>query len=421
MSIHRDISGLVIMLLPQMLPLALLGLVVFGWWYRRYLGLRYGTGVVLALAGSAGAFVWAWASHGSGFERGAMVIHQRGIWNEIGYLVQGAAYVCCILFALGLAAKLYRAVVLDRLTDRERLPNGAGLRAWLAPMGWISVAGVAGGAYLAMGWPLWGTGAGALALLLAYPVSNIVLKGGADVLAEAGDDWADERRRVLALVESGKISGEDGAELIAALGQNRPAPPEERGGFSMGKRLMLLGALVLLVGFCLPWFMVDVGAAMREAMKTMRPASEGFLYGPGGAKGSVFTVPGSGAALPLSLTDQVAGELTVSVRGGDLQHALGWFILGLALAAGTLPLLWLGNVRNRPVQRGICLATLIGGTVILIYVASSVLGTSAGVHMGLGLALAVLGYGVIWAGALREYVPARRTAGRTVLAAQVSP
>lgn len=420
-TVSHFVNPLALALIP-----GLAGIAVFAWWYARYLGIRFGTGTVLALAGEAAAFLGAWGTEPRGLERGLRVSEQllgyRSGWFAYSVewrLVIGTAYVTGVMLALGLAAKVYLAVMTDRITAEERLPNGKGIRAWLSPMGWVTVAGIVLGACLGMGWPVWQTAAGAFGLLLAYPIVNCILHGGQRAQPQDTEDLTEERRRVLTLVETGKISGEDGAELIGTLGQSRASAPEDRGSFSAGKRLMLLGAMVVLVGFCLPWFEVNVGVLQREAMKALHMLPESPSQIPNIPGGMNFAIPGSGREAPLALGYGPNGiqDIFVTVRGGDLQYALGWFILGLVIAAALLPVLWPANARNRVVQRGISLAALVAGSVILIYVATTVMGTGAAVRMALGMFLAILGYVVLWAGALREYIPITRSSGPAMVPA----
>jgi hypothetical protein len=173
------------------------------------------------------------------------------------------------------------------------------------------------------------------------------------------------------MVEMGKISGEDGAELIAALRQTQ-VPTRRAGGFSAGRRVMVAGTALVVAGFFLPWFRVD-GAEMLRAARQM-------VEGVGAVPG---TVPFAGAA-----------KVVLVVHGGEVAHGLGWAVMVLGALAALLPLLW----PERGAQRGLTLLLLGAGTVVLMYVMSVEMQGVAE-----GLVISAVGYGVLWAGVVREY------------------
>ncbi len=157
-----------------------------------------------------------------------------------------------------LGAKVYLAWIVDGATPAEREPNSKGIRAWLSIGNLLMGALFVGAAYVARSWNPVATMAAVLGLLLAYPLVNCVLKGGDVPVGNDGEELAEERRRVLAMVEAGKISGDDGAELIGALGQSHAATVEKGLSLSGNRRVMMLGAALVVVGFCLPWFSINL-------------------------------------------------------------------------------------------------------------------------------------------------------------------
>ncbi len=103
-------------------------------------------------------------------------------------------------------------------------------------------------------------------LLLAYPVVNIVLKTWESLRqTPETEEVADERRRVLAMVEAGKISGEDGAELIGALRQSHVTASPTGLSLSGNRRVTMLGSVLVVIGFCLPWLMEGIQQQIAAA------------------------------------------------------------------------------------------------------------------------------------------------------------
>lgn len=62
---------------------------------------------------------------------------------------------------------------------------------------------------------------------------------------------ADERNRILKMVEEGKINTEEGTELLDAIGRSSALRGEEK--FSRADMVMLMGAALVVLGFFLPW------------------------------------------------------------------------------------------------------------------------------------------------------------------------
>jgi hypothetical protein len=158
---------------------------------------------------------------------------------------------------------------------------------------------------------------------------------------------------------------------VAASGTDKTPPPlsakpEPAKGAAAAapQKLALIGALLLLIGFFLPWYSINLKAEVDR------------------------TVPG----FP---THFLSDAPTLSISGGDIQHGLGWLLLLLGAAAAALPYL-AGNLEEQTRQRAI-LACLGAGTVILFYVMTRDLR-----HVSIGIVLAVAGYGLQWAWALQS-------------------
>ena len=61
----------------------------------------------------------------------------------------------------------------------------------------------------------------------------------------------DERKRILAMVEDGKISTEEGAELLDALGKSTALRAQDK--LSRLDILVMAGSVIVFFGFLLPW------------------------------------------------------------------------------------------------------------------------------------------------------------------------
>lgn len=99
-------------------------------------------------------------------------------------------------------------------------------------------------------------------LLLIFMVPVII---GAIVLLKCACRWAcdesvcseDERRRILAMVEDGKISTEEGAELLDALGKSTALRAQDK--LSRFDILVMTGSVIVFLGFLLPWTRINIG------------------------------------------------------------------------------------------------------------------------------------------------------------------
>jgi hypothetical protein len=244
-----------------------------------------------------------------------------------------------------------------------------------------------------------GTLAGGVGLLLAYPLVNCAVMGNGASPKDEANESAEERRRVLALVEAGKITAEEGAELIGALGQSRHVAAVEEGASMTGnRRLMLLGALLVVVGFCLPWFGINVTEVMRTTMQGMQQTLPQIPNFPQMQPDQIPSLQ-PGQTTTFSLPEQTNIQI---VRGGDLRDGMGWIILAVAISVAVLPLAWPTRTGNRRNQRMASLLGLGAGTILMMYLA---LGATEGMtSIEIGFVLAMVGYGVVWIGAIREYL-----------------
>jgi hypothetical protein len=241
------------------------------------------------------------------------------------------------LLALPFLIRLYHKWIRGQLTDAEKLPGVDGLRAWLT-MGNLVCAGI-------IPVCVWRTFDVSLptmyvvtfGLLLAYPVFSLASAAPQPVPAGPTEDLSTEREKVLQLLEAGKISADESAELLNALGQSvpqRPAPANEM-DLSPARKIVLLGAALLVVGFILPWFVVNPGAEANEIIAKLQQSMQ----------------VSTGSALPQMNLSLPTG--TAQVHAGDLRNGLGWWILLLGIGAAALPLASKADAMNfRRLMRG---------------------------------------------------------------------
>jgi hypothetical protein len=300
--------------------------------------------------------------------------------------------------AMALLIKLYRAAVLDKATPEERSLGIVGFRAWLSPLNVITVVCIAIGACLALGEVDYVACAIiGLATLLAYPLVNTVFHQSPSFAkphesASSLKAPYEERERVLALVEAGKITAEDGAELLTALAQSHAASSNAAGAMSGPRRIMLVGAGITLVGFFLPWFTVNVAQAMGDLTHSLMQGTSQF---PGNPQPNInVDMNGTPIAVP--------NGMRIDVRGGDVQHGLGWIILAAGLGAACLPFFWPAPAGNTRQTRNAVFAALAVGSVLALYVLSG--SFNAAISIEPGFVLAMAGYIVLWVGGVREYI-----------------
>jgi len=177
-----------------------------------------------------------------------------------------------------------------------------------------------------------------------------------------------ERARVLTLLEAGKISAEESAELLGALREDRPTSQP----LTPTRKLALLGAALVAIGFLLPWFKVDVGAEINRVAGASHMAE----------------------LMPMGMVMLDGKAVIAEVYGGDIAHGLGWLVLMLAGGAAGLPFFATGM--NKTLQRRCTLLALAAGSFFVLYLLSKSFSAASW-----GMALVVAGYavetGAVWA------------------------
>jgi hypothetical protein len=282
------------------------------------------------------------------------------------------------LLALPFATRLYLKWIGGRLTEAEKLPGMDGVRAWLAvgnvicavllPICLSSIYDVSLFALLAL----------TFGLLLAYPLLNMASQSAQPAPAAQPEDLSHEREKVLQLLEAGKITADESAELLNALSHSAPEPAKPATGINPARKMVLLGAVLLLVGFFLPWFDIRLGEEMNEI--------------------SSQTQQSINQQMPPNITfpfNIMRSDSRVLLSGGDINHGLGWWILLLGIVAAVLP--FFATNLDKQIQKKVMLACLGIGAVILIYLFTNNLKFAS-----IGIVFGLAGYVLELIGTLQE-------------------
>ncbi len=131
-----------------------------------------------------------------------------------------------IVFGVPFAVRLYGKWLGNSLDEREKASGVDGVRAWLSGWNVFLVVAISLCAWRGFEYSFWGVLAMTTGLLLAYPAVRALSTAGESPPAAAtpAADLSDEREGVLKLLEEGKITAEEGAELLSALSET--VPPE---------------------------------------------------------------------------------------------------------------------------------------------------------------------------------------------------
>jgi hypothetical protein len=386
------------------LMLVIVPALVMGIWIRSLLRVGWGTAGFVSFATNITVLSLAmWLSNREEYQSHEPPAAMRMLFESRMRADQAPVFVLALIvtanLAIALLIKLYRAAVLGKTTPEENAMGVAGVRAWLAPLNVISVVTVAVGAYLALDYDYVGVAIAGLCVLLAYPLVNTMMQqsSSSSTPRESTSPQqasSEERQRILALVEAGKITAEDGAELLTALAQSQ-ATASYAGTLSGPRKVMLAGAGITLVGFFLPWFTLNVVQAMNDAMNNVQQNMPQFA---GGQQPNFNFVPPAGTGGNGILAP---ARTLLQLRGGDVQHGIGWIILAAGLCAACVPFFWT-PVRNATQQmRNAVFASLGVGSVLVLYVLSGSFNAITSIEPGFVLAMA--GYVVLWVGSVKEY------------------
>lgn len=279
-----------------------------------------------------------------------------------------------------LAVKLCEKWFNGRVSEKEKTPGMIGFKAWLSPWNLILAVGLALCLRGALGVYLPFALFVCVGLLLIYPIAMALMQPTEKPMNS--NDLSPERERILRLLEQGKITADEGAELLSALAPlataNVVAP------WTRSRRLLIVGGLIVLIGFFLPWIRID---AIKEVQNLT--AQLGQQMGiPAGLQNGMPNFPtqmmvnGNPNPVPIGI---------ITANGGDMGYGLGWIMLALSLVAASLPYIavGLGAQQQTMVTRIAVFVALILG----LYIASTSLQfVSYGLPIAIaGLAIQVVG------------------------------
>jgi hypothetical protein len=333
---------------------------------RRYLEVSTGKAVVILLL-SLVAGVGAWLIRLQQPETSTPMCDWSSSHDveALAAVFAGLLTVLVVVFLVRLHSKW----IAGRLTDAEKKTGLDGARAWLGVGNIVCVILISLLAWLVFDYSLCGVALLGLLALLAYPVMN---SASISFQAPPPESNAAERQRVLSMLDSGKITASECAELLNALNfSEKPRAAKDAG--APPRMLALIGALVLLIGFFLPWFRINPQVEVNRL-------AQGFHIDPNWLQHS-----------PLGHLNNM---VTTTLSGGDIDHGLGWLVLFLGVAAAALPYL-AANLPEQTRQRA-TLAGLGAGAIILLYLVTQNLR-----FVSVGILMAVIGYGLQLAGALQ--------------------
>lgn len=346
--------------------------------YGRYLRISRWRAILLllaALAVSIGVGVWQCGQINSG--RAQVPIEFGDPDFSLGLSVVFAGMLPLVL--LPFLAKLYLTWIAGAATEEEKAPGMAGVRAWLRGGNLACAILIALCLWAGFGYAFLSPFVLALLALLAYPLFNMAMTensapAGAPAPPPAPGAATPERERVLKLLDDGKITAAECAELLNAIGQ--PAqPPAPQAAAASHHKTVLIGVALLLVGFFLPWFAVNMGDVNKELMSQIPFAQ---------------AMPNLGA-----MSQAMTSGPTLHVTGGDIAHGLGWFVLLFGVVAAVLPYLAV-NLDSETTQK-VSLIVLSLGAIILLYLFTQNIRIA-----GIGLLLGLAGYALEFFGVIKE-------------------
>lgn len=307
-------------------------------------------------------------------------MNPRGARAESDAAITVTGIVLCIVLAAAFGIRLWGRWIGGRMTENERQPGRAGIAAWFGIGNVLVGLGIVLTAWMGFKISPLLSATVIAGLLAAYPLLSLESRpapaGGPAILPPpVRDDLAAEREKILSMLEAGKLTPEESAELLQALGETSRAGIHPPVPLDAPQRLMLIGAALVLLGFFLPWMVINPGKVASSMMAEMSA-----------------TLPFDGDMIPFR--GARLKTPTISVAGGDIKRGLGWMTLLMALAAAGLPYVTSAlDAQTLRTVRFLCLG--IGGLIVLH------LATQNLRFVGIGLILALAGYALEFVGAFR--------------------
>ena len=342
------------------------------WFYRGRLGLRRGAAYLLGVATIVAA---------------AAAVIYTGRNDDDGMLAISTALL--VLTGIPLAVKLYLGWIVGKLTEAEKMPGAVGFRAWLTPTNLLLALCVSLCAAKAFDYSLAGMLFLTIGALAAYPLLTTLARPAPEQpSANPAGNLTSEREKVLSMLDAGKISAEESAELLNALGSTVRSPETHPLVISSGQRIVMTGAGLVLIGFFLPWFRMNPAEELSRMTQQFSGMMNQVAPQMPGIQGNwPWQTPNGGQ------NSESAG-FTITVAGADLSHGLGWIVLIAAITVASLP--FVAAQLDEGSRRTASLVALGAGSFILLYVLTQ------GVRfLSIGILLAAAGYIVEWIGLVK--------------------
>ncbi len=123
------------------------------------------------------------------------------------------------LFAIPFCVKLYKKWIGGELNENEKKRGMEGIHAWLTPGNLICCFGIAFFSWHGYDANFWGVLFPLLCVIIMYPVLNM-FSHMANKPPSPREDLSKAREKIFQLLENGKITVEESAELLRALSDN---------------------------------------------------------------------------------------------------------------------------------------------------------------------------------------------------------
>jgi hypothetical protein len=318
---------------------------------------------------------------------------QRGHFvhsNQPEAVVPVLAAGVCIVLLVALVLRLWGRWIGDQATPAERQPGTPGVHAWFAA-GNVGV----GALIVILAWygfdvsPIL-TAVTLCAVFTAYPILRMETPiSTPSVLPNPAAGHSAEREKILSMLEAGKLTPDESAELLQVLSE-KPQAHARQVPLTSSQRFMLIGAALVALGFFLPWIVFNPGKEMGRMMNQLESTVNSSM--PETFRNAT-NMSGS-----FSIPNMDLKTASVSMSGGDIGRGLGWAALGLAIAAAVLPYIETSlDARAIRTVRLLCLG--LGGLIILYLLTQNLR------YVGVGLVVVLSGYALEIAGAIRERPP----------------
>ena len=354
-------------------------------WYRRFLGVGARSALLILLltvflgiaanfpgVGMVPSFVSSRFPVVSDMWNGSWFWTGEGAWFWPVVLSSVMFRWLFLVFAISFGAKLYLKWVRWEVTDDEKETGAKGVRAWLSGGNLVCAVMMAFCGAMGFGYSFLSLLVMGVFALLLYPLITLASQP-VPAPPHVEDFLTGDRNRILKMLDEGKINAEECADLLNALGATIPKQTERTGSMSASRKLILIGAALVMIGFSLPWFSVYRGQPIPWFLEMI------------GAK-TFATIESNG----------IQGQIvSIGIGSSGLSYGLGWLVLLLSLGSALVP--WFGREMSFEFQRRCTLWAAIGGGLILIVLVFPNLQSAS-----IGVLLAFAGIVLEVVGALRE-------------------